>query len=209
MGIRWVKTRRRCAPPLFCYPRKTWGGGVQTPPPPAGRGLIQAENTLEVFRYISMISAPQHSHRLQNTTTTRRFTLHKVTRTTDCRSRVPAPYIGPQTISRTFLIIPENSGTLSRRPFLDRSRQHENSREAARHFRNVLNSAVYRNYAITEWRNLNPSRPGLLPHPWVPGGEGRITPPPPAISRTVGHRELCEAAFEISPQDAPESPKWT
>ena len=35
-----MKTRRRCAPPFFCYPRKTWGGGgVQTPPPPAGRGL--------------------------------------------------------------------------------------------------------------------------------------------------------------------------
>ena len=61
-----------------------------------------------------------------------------------------APYIGPRTISRTFLIIPENSGTLYRRPFLGRSRQHEISREAARHFRNVPNCAIYRNYAITE-----------------------------------------------------------
>ena len=68
----------------------------------------------------------------------------------NCRSRGPSPYVGPQTLSRTFLIIPENSGTLHRRPFLDRSRQHENSREAARHFWNVPNCAVYRNYAITE-----------------------------------------------------------
>ena len=76
------------------------------------------------------------------------------------RSRGPAPYTyrGPQTISRTFLIIPENPGTLYRRPFLDRSRQHENSREAARHLRNVSNCAVYRNYTITEWRNLNTLR---------------------------------------------------
>ena len=29
-----MKTRRRCAPPFSCYPRKTaGGGGVQTPPP--------------------------------------------------------------------------------------------------------------------------------------------------------------------------------
>ena len=40
------------------------------------------------------------------------------------------------------------------------------------------------------------------------GGGGRITPPP-AISRTVSRRESCDAAFESSPQDAPESPKWT
>ena len=45
--------------------------------------LIQAENTLEVFRYVPTISAPQHSHWLQNTTTTRRSALHKVTRTTE------------------------------------------------------------------------------------------------------------------------------
>ena len=56
-------------------------------------------------------------------------------------------------------------------------------------------------------------------------GGGIICPPPPdgvilrppssarvkrrklAISRTVGRREPCEAAFESSPQDAPESPK--
>ena len=76
----------------------------------------------------------------------------------NCRSREPAPYIGPQTISRTFLIIPEDSATLYKRPFLDRSRQHENSREAARHFRNVPKCAVYRNYAITKWRNLNTLR---------------------------------------------------
>ena len=68
----------------------------------------------------------------------------------DLRSRGSVPYIGPQTLSRTFLIIPEISGTLYRRPFLDRSRQHENSREAARHFRNVPNCAVYRNYESTE-----------------------------------------------------------
>ena len=30
-----MKTRRRCAPPFSCYPRKTAGGGVQTPPPPS------------------------------------------------------------------------------------------------------------------------------------------------------------------------------
>ena len=38
-GVRWVKTRRRCAPPFFRYPRKTWGrgGGVQTPPPSRAR----------------------------------------------------------------------------------------------------------------------------------------------------------------------------
>ena len=30
-----MKTWRRCAPPFFRYPRKTWGGGVQTPPPPS------------------------------------------------------------------------------------------------------------------------------------------------------------------------------
>ena len=76
----------------------------------------------------------------------------------NCRSRGPAPYIGPQTLSRTFLIIPENSGTLYSRLFLDRSRQHENSQEAARHFRNVPNCAVYRNHAITEWHNLNTLR---------------------------------------------------
>ena len=45
--------------------------------------LFQAENTLEVFRYIPMISAPQLSHRLQNTTATRRPALHKVTCTTE------------------------------------------------------------------------------------------------------------------------------
>ena len=56
--------------------------------------------------------------------------------------------------------------------------------------------------------NLNPSPPGLLAHPWVPGG-GLITPPPPAISRTVVRRESCEAASETSRQDAPESLKWT
>ena len=73
----------------------------------------------------------------------------------NCRRWGPAPYIGPQIISRTFLIIPENSGTLYRRPFLDRSRQRKISREAARHFRNVPKCAVFRNYVITEWRNLN------------------------------------------------------
>ena len=36
---------------------------------------------------------------------------------------------------------------------------------------------------------------------------GLITPP--AISRTVGRRESCEAAFESSRRDAPESRKWT
>ena len=64
---------------------------------------------------------------------------HSEVRTTQGHS-----YIGPQTLSRTFLIIPDNLRTLYRRPFLDRSRQHENSREAARHFRNVTNCAVYR-----------------------------------------------------------------
>ena len=38
MGVRWVKTWRRCAPPYFRYPRKTWGGRSNTLPP-AGRGL--------------------------------------------------------------------------------------------------------------------------------------------------------------------------
>ena len=134
--------------------RELGRGAEYAPPPagrvrlntPAGRGLIQAENALEVFRYILIFSAPQHSH----TTTTRRSALHKVTRTTNCRSRGPAPYIGPQTISRTFLIIPENSETLYRRPFLGRSGQHENSREAARHFRNVPNCAVYRKSRAAE-----------------------------------------------------------
>ena len=51
---------------------------------------------------------------------------------------------------------------------------------------------------------VNPAPPGLLPHPRVPGG-GLITPP--AISRTRG--ESCEAAFENSPQDAPETLKRT
>ena len=37
------------------------------------------------------------------------------------------------------------------------------------------------------------------------GGGGAITPP--AISRTVVRRESCEAAFESSRQDAPESLK--
>ena len=113
--------------------------------------LIQAENTMEVFRYISMISAPttlsltpEHHHHSEVRTTQGSLAL------LNSRSRGPAPYIGPQTLSRTFLIIPDNSGTLHRRPCLDRSRQHGNSREAARHFRNVPNCAVYRNYAITE-----------------------------------------------------------
>ena len=45
MGVRWVKTRRRCAPPFFGYPRKTWGGGAfKRPPPPAGRGLKKIFN---------------------------------------------------------------------------------------------------------------------------------------------------------------------
>ena len=30
---------RRCAPPFFCYLRKTDGGGTYVPPPPAVRGL--------------------------------------------------------------------------------------------------------------------------------------------------------------------------
>ena len=52
MGVSWVKTRRRCALPFFRYPRKTWGGGgVQTPPPPAGRGL----RNYCLLRYISCI----------------------------------------------------------------------------------------------------------------------------------------------------------
>ena len=122
--------------------------------------LIQTENTLEVFRYIPMISAPQHSptpeHHSHSEIRSPHYTMSLVT--LNCRSRGPAPYIGPQTISRTFLIIPESSGTLYRRPFLDRSRQHENSREATRHFRNVPNCAVYRNYVITERRNLNTLR---------------------------------------------------
>ena len=42
---------------------------------------------------------------------------------------------------------------------------------------------------------------------WRGGGSDHA--PPPAISRTVGRKESCEAAFESSPQDAPESPKWT
>ena len=45
MGVRWVKTRRRCAPPYFCYPRKTWGGGGGVQTPPAGRGLT---NTTQI-----------------------------------------------------------------------------------------------------------------------------------------------------------------
>ena len=40
MGVRWVKTRRRCAPPFFLLSSKNLRGGVQTPPP-AGRGLIK------------------------------------------------------------------------------------------------------------------------------------------------------------------------
>ena len=123
-----------------------------------------------------MTSAPQHSHWLQNTTTTREVRTTQSLAQLNCRSRWPAPYIGPQTISRTFLIIPENPGTLYRRPFLDCSRQHENSREAARHFRNVPNCVVYRNYAITEWRNLNP-RPVGLWRPTRPVGGGPFWPP--------------------------------
>ena len=44
MGVRWVKTRRRCVPPFFRYPRKTWGGGAFKRPPPAGRGLKHCRN---------------------------------------------------------------------------------------------------------------------------------------------------------------------
>ena len=39
-----------------------------------------------------------------------------------------------------------------------------------------LSNNYIRRYAV------NPSPPGLLAHPWVPGG-GRITPPPPLLSR--------------------------
>ena len=40
MGSKVGETRRRCAPPYFRYPGKTWGGGrSNAPPPPAGRGL--------------------------------------------------------------------------------------------------------------------------------------------------------------------------
>ena len=50
---------------------------------------------------------------------------------------------------------------------------------------------------------FHPAPPGLLAHPRVPGG--LMTPP--AISRTVGRRESCEAAFESSPQDSSEALK--
>ena len=40
-------------------------------------------------------------------------------------------------------------------------------------------------------------------------GGGAYHAPPPAISRTVGLRGSCEAAFESFRQDAPESRKWT
>ena len=46
---------------------------------------------------------------------------------------------------------------------------------------------------------INPSPPGLTLE--CLGGLSR----PRAISRTVGRRESCEAAFKISLQDAPES----
>ena len=45
-----------------------------------------------------LISAPQHSHRLQNTTVARRSALHKVTHDLNCRSQGPASYIGLQTL---------------------------------------------------------------------------------------------------------------
>ena len=37
MGVRWVKTRRRCAPPFFAILEKPEGGRSNAPP--AGRGL--------------------------------------------------------------------------------------------------------------------------------------------------------------------------
>ena len=79
-----------------------------------------------------------------------RSALHKVTRTTELPKPGPGSLYRSQTLARTFLIIPEISGTLYRRPFLNRSRQHDNSWEAARHFWNVPNYAVYRNYAVVE-----------------------------------------------------------
>ena len=59
-----MKTRRRCAPPFFCYPRKTRGGGRSNAPPPAGRGLKGQNPAMKVTDPIS--SPSQHVVQTKN-----------------------------------------------------------------------------------------------------------------------------------------------
>ena len=54
MGVRWVKTRRRCAPPYFRYPRKTWGGAFKHPPSRA-RVKGSVSTAFAVWKYFSWI----------------------------------------------------------------------------------------------------------------------------------------------------------
>ena len=63
-GVRWVKTRRRCALPFFRYPRKPEGGRSNAPPPSRARvnskrrgtGAICAEALLIDFSERAFIS---------------------------------------------------------------------------------------------------------------------------------------------------------
>ena len=58
---------RRCAPPFFCYLRKTDGGGhICAPPPPAVRGLITRDSIKRPVFYSSEILLMLKQHRVTN-----------------------------------------------------------------------------------------------------------------------------------------------
>ena len=64
MGGKVGETRRRCAPPFFRYPRKTWGGRSNAPPP-AGRGLTSSRETTQVLFMWGQNWGHQRSSRAQ------------------------------------------------------------------------------------------------------------------------------------------------
>ena len=60
MGVRWVKTRRRCSAAVFLLASKSLRGCVQTPPPPpAGRGLTLSTvyNTRDIAHWCVVFSS--------------------------------------------------------------------------------------------------------------------------------------------------------
>ena len=129
---------------------------------PTGLGK-NGESPLALQRRPSQVSAPHPE-------TKSYATAHNTTSlaTLNCRGRMHAPYIGSHSLSRTFLIITDESGTLHRRPLLGRSRQNVKSPEAARQFRNVPNCAVTEitqlpndailtTYTATEYASTNTS----------------------------------------------------
>ena len=75
MGGKVCKTRRRCAPPFFRYPRKTWGGGGRSnAPPPAGRGVNVSTKML--FKEKSLLWLPKENKgRFWGRTSSKKFCL--------------------------------------------------------------------------------------------------------------------------------------